>query len=127
MGIYDYNPDELKAQAKVRAGTATKSNGLSGGDWAGMGLQLLGGYLQDTQAQKQREEDLAREDKLNEQQMQQSALQRMIDAQHWQDQQNQQTRQQNLSGLNFLANMRGNAQQEARRRSFRDTLLKAGA
>lgn len=125
MNQFEYNPTKLTQQAKAKAGTA--KTGLTSSDWAGMGLQLLGGYLQDNQAQKQAEAEREREDDLLAGQNRQTALQRMIEAGKWQDQQNQQTRTQNLAGLNFLANMRGEASAEARRRSFRDTLLKAGA
>lgn len=127
MGLYDYDPNELTRQAKVRAGTSSTGSGLSGSDWTNIGLQVLGGYLQDNQSQKAAAEKAKREDEAINRNQRQTTLQQMIDAQHWNDQQNQQTRTQNLAGLNYLANMRGQAQQEARRRSFRDTLLKAGA
>lgn len=125
MGLFDYNPDSLKQAAKVKAGTA--SPGLTKSDWGGIGLQLLGGYLQDAQQQKQLEEQRKLDENLRDQQNRQSAIQRMIDAQQWQDAQVQQNRKSNLEGLNFLSNMRDQARQDARQRSYRDAILKAGA
>ena len=124
---FRYNPDELTKQAKVNAGTASSGTGLTGSDWAGMGVQLLGGYMADRNANKQAEEDRKRKDMLLARQDKETALQRMIDAQRYEDEKAQAARTQNMTGLNFLANLRGQSQQDARRRSFRDTLLKAGA
>lgn len=96
--------------------------GLTPWDVAGLGTSLVGGILAQNQANKQFQFDKQK----YEDEKRQLALQNMLNAQIFQANQEQQNRQQNLAGLNFLANMRGENQQLARQRSFRDNLLKAG-
>lgn len=91
-------------------------------DLVGFGLQGLGGIIGQYTTNKQ----LAFEKKKYEDEKKQLALQNMINARQWQDQQAQQTRQQNFAGLNYLSNLRNENQQLARQRSFRDNILKAG-
>lgn len=96
--------------------------GLTGWDAAGMGVGLLGGILGQYQANKQFQFDKQK----YEDEKKQTALQNMLNAQQLQQNEALQTRQQNLAGLNALANLRGENQLLARRRSFRDNILKAG-
>ena len=96
---------------------------LSGWDIAGFGTGLLGGILGQYQANKQ----LRFEKQQYEDAKKQNALQNLLNAQQFQTQKGLQERQQNLSSLNALANLRAENQLDARRRSFRNNLIEAGA
>ena len=100
-------------------GTATGS--MKPADYAGIGLQIGGAMLQDKAA----EEELAREDELRRIQMMLDARNTRTAAEQFERGAQQTDRSQNQAGFQMLANQRGNAMENARRYSFRNSFAKA--
>lgn len=125
----------LKRDARKMASTGeTSSTGSGGGletaDYVGLGLQLIGGLMQDNKNEKfyeqEKRDQRAREDELMRRQDMKDARQREIDARNFTDKMNLEKRGLNLQGLQALTGLTANAQTMGRRMSFRDALLNYG-
>lgn len=96
---------------------------LGAADWAGMGLQVGGAALSDWQAQKQREEEMRREDEALRMAAAEKGKNRAFDEKHSAEQLALSKRGMNQSGLDYLTGLVGSNQAAGRSRSFRDALL----
>ncbi len=112
----------LKNDAQVKAGTK-----LSDSDWAGYGVQALGGYLQDNSAQKEAELEREREDALLQQQAVNSAKDRMLREKQFAADKAQRERAMNMQGLNYLTELTNQNEAAGRKTSFIDALIAAGS
>lgn len=94
---------------------------LGASDWAGLGLQLYGGLLQD----KAEEEEQRRLDEELQTNRMIEARQQRLGASQMAQQLNQGQRAQNLTGFNALADQRVRAMDDRTMTSFRKSALKA--
>lgn len=109
----------LRSNASARAGTSPQPSGsMTGGDWAGIGLQILGAISQQKAAEEEQR-------KLEEQQRKSE----LLDKQRYSDQrgdiEDQKIRQAQgvrFQGLNFINDQVDSNRAMARKRSFRDAL-----
>lgn len=109
----------LRSNASARAGTSPQPSGsMTGGDWAGIGLQVLGAInaqkMQDDEIKRQQRE--ADQAKMNDNKLYRDQRGDIEDKKIFQQQDRR------FRGLNFLNDQVESNRQTARKRSFRDAM-----
>lgn len=103
----------------------TSGGGMGTEDWVGLGLQAVGAIKSDIEAEKERE----RTESFNKEQerklLQRQGIKDRQQAQLTEEEMQMQRRQQNMGGLQYLANQRADAMKNRTAFSFRSNLAKA--
>ena len=99
----------------------TSGGGMGTEDWVGLGLQAVGAIKSDIEAEKERK----RTESFNKEQERRQGIKDRQQAQLTEEEMQMQRRQQNIGGLQYLANQRADAMKNRTAFSFRSNFVKA--